>query len=128
MKGFKVVELKSICKGLGLKGYSKLRKKELIDFIENYEKSQEKEIKIEEEECSICLDDKTNEVMLKCKHSYCKDCIELWERNNKTCPLCRKIIKRIYKKEKKYVKVIDINDYLPEEDFINYMRNLNILL
>lgn len=32
-KGLKVVELKRMCKERGIKGYSKLRKKELIDIL-----------------------------------------------------------------------------------------------
>lgn len=139
MDNFKVVELKSICKGLGLKGYSKLRKKELIEFIEksqnpNQEEQKEKIIESNEEyECSICLGDKTDEILLNCKHSFCKECINLWEKTNPTCPLCRVKIKRkkrkknkLNKKEEPYVKVIDFNDYMSEEDFILYMRNLNL--
>lgn len=136
MNNYKVYELKSICKALGIKSYSKLRKKELIkkieDFekpIEDFEKPIENEVKIEDkEECSICYnDEKENEVILCCGHSFCEECIKSWEKINKTCPLCRKDIKKINKKslKKEYVKVIDMNDYMQEEEFINYMRNLN---
>lgn len=137
MNSYKVYELKSICKGLGLKGYSKLRKKELIKKIEDYqnppEQNTEENIEKKEDcECSICYnDEKENEVILNCGHSFCEECIKSWEKINKTCPLCRKDIKRKKRnkkvKQKKYVKVIDMNDYMTEEDFINYMRNLNLI-
>ena len=146
MNKFKVVELKSICKGLGLKKYSKLKKKELIELIENTqninqeEKKQDEEIEEvssndDEDECSICLCEKIDETKINCNHTFCKECIEQWEKNNKSCPLCRKsFTKKIYliKKNKNikidepYVKVIDMNDYMSEEDFIIYMRNLNL--
>ncbi|CAD7089793.1 unnamed protein product [Hermetia illucens] len=38
-------------------------------------------------ECSICLDRKT-EVLLPCAHTFCVPCIEQWNVNNKTCPIC----------------------------------------
>lgn len=140
MNDYTVKDLKSICKALGLKGYSKFRKKELIEFIEKSQ-NPEKEIEINEEdidniedECSICLCEKVNEIILNCSHSFCKDCISAWEKTNSSCPLCRKKITKKRKKNKKikkvepYVKVIDINDYLSEEDFVNYMRNLNLII
>lgn len=137
MNEYKVYELKSICKGLGIKGYSKLRKKELIKKIEDFQNPEERNEEILEEEredceCSICYnDEKENEVILQCGHSFCEECIKSWEKINKTCPLCRKDIKRKKRKnkkiQKKYVKVIDMNDYMSEEEFINYMRNLNLI-
>uniref|UniRef100_A0A1I8MBI1 RING finger protein 141 n=1 Tax=Musca domestica TaxID=7370 RepID=A0A1I8MBI1_MUSDO len=39
------------------------------------------------DECSICLDRQT-EVILPCTHSFCTPCIEQWNVNNKTCPIC----------------------------------------
>ena len=43
-------------------------------------------------ECSICLDKIKNEVILKCKHKFCKECIHKWLLENDTCPICRTII------------------------------------
>jgi len=51
----------------------------------------------EEEICAFCLDAKRDPVQLKCKHSYCRSCLELycqarsWEA--KLCPLCRCILR-----------------------------------
>ncbi|XP_018800151.1 PREDICTED: RING finger protein 141-like [Bactrocera latifrons] len=39
------------------------------------------------DECSICLD-RLTEVILPCTHSFCTPCIEQWNVNNKTCPIC----------------------------------------
>ncbi|XP_067000317.2 RING finger protein 141 [Anabrus simplex] len=42
-------------------------------------------------ECCICLERKPD-VMLPCAHSYCLPCIEQWNVNNKTCPICRETL------------------------------------
>jgi len=42
-------------------------------------------------ECCICLERKPD-VMLPCAHSYCMPCIEQWNVNNKTCPICRETL------------------------------------
>lgn len=39
--------------------------------------------------CSVC-DEKKSDVITKCKHQFCKDCISSWYyRHNRTCPMCR---------------------------------------
>lgn len=131
---YRVTELKLLCKGLGIKGYSKLRKKELIKVLDDFENPNreeyiepEKEKDIEkdiekntgEEECTICLCDKKDEYALKCNHSFCKMCIESWKENSMSCPICRRKIVET-------VKIINLDDYLSEEDFINYIRRLNM--
>jgi len=40
------------------------------------------------EKCSICLE-KDCKVQTKCKHSFCKRCLEVWLTTNTTCPYCR---------------------------------------
>lgn len=40
------------------------------------------------DECCICMERKP-EVILPCAHNYCLPCIEQWNDNNKTCPVCR---------------------------------------
>ena len=43
--------------------------------------------------CPICMDEfaskKTIYELKKCKHIYCKDCIEKWFEENKNCPVCK---------------------------------------
>ncbi|CAG0915567.1 unnamed protein product [Notodromas monacha] len=41
------------------------------------------------EECCICFE-RQPEVILPCAHSYCLLCIEQWNVNSQTCPVCRK--------------------------------------
>jgi hypothetical protein len=40
--------------------------------------------------CPICLEDNLENIILDCKHVFCKKCIKKWvTSNSKTCPLCR---------------------------------------
>ena len=43
------------------------------------------------DECCICLERKPD-VILPCAHSYCLPCIEQWNVDHKTCPVCRDIV------------------------------------
>ncbi len=43
------------------------------------------------DECCICLE-RERELILPCAHSYCLPCIEQWNVNNKTCPVCRETL------------------------------------
>ncbi len=43
-------------------------------------------------ECSICMEQSNEGVLLKCGHTYHKTCIEKWRKNKSTCPLCRVVI------------------------------------
>jgi len=43
------------------------------------------------EECCVCLERKPD-VILPCAHSYCLPCIEQWNVNHKTCPVCRETV------------------------------------
>ena len=45
-------------------------------------------------QCAVCYEDIEQEVVLPCNHSFCKDCILNWSKQNifqlnETCPLCR---------------------------------------
>lgn len=42
-------------------------------------------------ECCICLERK-QEITLPCAHSYCQPCINMWNVNNNTCPVCREVL------------------------------------
>jgi hypothetical protein len=40
--------------------------------------------------CPICLEENLENIILECKHIFCKKCIKKWvTSNSKTCPLCR---------------------------------------
>ena len=43
------------------------------------------------DECCICLERKPD-VILPCTHSYCLPCIEQWNIEHKTCPVCRETL------------------------------------
>ncbi|KAL5238691.1 hypothetical protein ACI65C_006101, partial [Semiaphis heraclei] len=41
--------------------------------------------------CSICFEIFEKPSELKCSHVFCFKCIKHWMRNNKSCPMCRRI-------------------------------------
>ncbi|XP_043910469.1 E3 ubiquitin-protein ligase RNFT1 [Protopterus annectens] len=43
--------------------------------------------------CSICHSEFTGPVILTCQHIFCEECIYLWFIREKTCPLCRTVIR-----------------------------------
>ena len=43
------------------------------------------------DECVICLERKPD-LILPCAHSYCLPCIEQWNVDHKTCPVCRETL------------------------------------
>ncbi|CAH0549625.1 unnamed protein product [Brassicogethes aeneus] len=45
--------------------------------------------------CSICSELFIKAVTLNCSHSFCKQCIEMWKKNKKICPICRAPITNI---------------------------------
>jgi len=46
-----------------------------------------------DDNCSICMDsllEKEEIVSIKlCKHVFCKECLEIWLKENKQCPICK---------------------------------------
>ena len=51
--------------------------------------------------CSICLTDfEVDDTLCKlivCKHEFHRECLEDWLQTENSCPLCRNVIKRIFK-------------------------------
>jgi hypothetical protein len=49
--------------------------------------------------CSICIDviDEETITLKRCGHTFHKFCIQQWYQKSNTCPLCRRIIKDIFK-------------------------------
>lgn len=58
--------------------------------IENFEKLEKCN---DVTDCSICFENKKDNIKLNCEHIYCNRCIKKWltEKSN-TCPTCRKEI------------------------------------
>ena len=115
-------ELKLYCKKKGYKGYSKLKKFDLIEFIKNKSKSCktcQKKIEFneafithnednyehlkcykEEEECkkdcTICLENINDDFFItECDHHFHKNCINKWYGTSQECPNCRGPIYKI---------------------------------
>lgn len=43
--------------------------------------------------CAICQDKMLAPVMLCCRHIFCEDCVSEWLERERTCPLCRAVVK-----------------------------------
>lgn len=56
--------------------------------------SKEEVMESGEDQCAICQDPMTKPVSLRpCRHMFCEDCVIQWLDREKTCPLCREIVK-----------------------------------
>lgn len=44
----------------------------------------------EQRQCVICRDNFTLGVLTVCGHQFCKECISLWYREHKNCPVCKR--------------------------------------
>lgn len=42
--------------------------------------------------CPICYQNTNNNIILNCKHKFCKKCISKWVKIRHNCPICRNII------------------------------------
>ena len=61
-------------------------------------------------DCPICLEPiSTDKKILKCNHTFHKDCVNRWLLNHDTCPMCRGVINYIEGKikRKKYNIYVD---------------------
>lgn len=43
--------------------------------------------------CAICQEKMHAPVLLRCKHIFCEDCVSEWFERERTCPLCRAVVK-----------------------------------
>ncbi|EOY20212.1 RING/U-box superfamily protein isoform 2 [Theobroma cacao] len=43
--------------------------------------------------CAICQEKMQAPILLRCKHIFCEDCVSEWFERERTCPLCRAVIK-----------------------------------
>ncbi|CAN8248362.1 unnamed protein product [Cochlearia groenlandica] len=45
------------------------------------------------EMCAICQEKMQTPILLRCKHMFCEDCVSEWFERERTCPLCRALVK-----------------------------------
>ncbi|KAL6626823.1 hypothetical protein ACP70R_030549 [Stipagrostis hirtigluma subsp. patula] len=43
--------------------------------------------------CAICQEKMHAPILLRCKHIFCEDCVSEWFERERTCPLCRSLVK-----------------------------------
>lgn len=43
--------------------------------------------------CPICHDEPSTPVRLGCSHVFCEDCIAEWLQRERTCPICRSLVR-----------------------------------
>ncbi|KAJ6798744.1 RING finger and transmembrane domain-containing protein 2 [Iris pallida] len=43
--------------------------------------------------CAICQEKMHAPILLNCKHIFCEDCVSEWFERERTCPLCRALVK-----------------------------------
>lgn len=43
-------------------------------------------------DCPICLQTISHEVVTPCQHKFCKRCLRTWTMDQNTCPICRTVI------------------------------------
>jgi hypothetical protein len=112
MSQITVKELRKICKEKGIKGYSKLKKAELIKLCMSSNPKTPKKPKTpktrrpiklpsnirtspitpprREMVCNICLENIDGPKTRPCKkgHIYHQDCLKMWKKIHKGCPSC----------------------------------------
>ncbi|CAM8955227.1 unnamed protein product [Rhodiola kirilowii] len=44
--------------------------------------------------CAICQEKMHTPILLCCKHIFCEDCVSEWFERERTCPLCRALVKQ----------------------------------
>jgi hypothetical protein len=76
-----VVQLKAVCKTIGLTGVSKMRKAELLELLRE---------PVVEQVCGVCLENRQCEQKCtRCNFDICNACYSIVVRNSNKCPQCR---------------------------------------
>ncbi|SPP73914.1 tripartite motif-containing protein 75 [Drosophila guanche] len=64
--------------------------------LENGQQQQQQQEEEEAEVCAFCLDQLQNPVKLRCNHSFCRSCLEIYREARswvaERCPLCRRTL------------------------------------
>ncbi|KAL3633550.1 hypothetical protein CASFOL_022312 [Castilleja foliolosa] len=45
--------------------------------------------------CAICQEKMHAPILLRCKHIFCEDCVSEWFERERTCPLCRALVRPV---------------------------------
>uniref|UniRef100_A0A1B6DDE3 E3 ubiquitin-protein ligase CHFR n=1 Tax=Clastoptera arizonana TaxID=38151 RepID=A0A1B6DDE3_9HEMI len=71
-------------------------KLEILDSQRKLEKEEDYDI-WSNLKCAVCLEFFIDVVMIeKCKHNFCKSCLENWKKQKKGCPICRSRINKYF--------------------------------
>eukprot|EP00467_Chlorarachnion_reptans_P017284 CAMPEP_0114516444 /NCGR_PEP_ID=MMETSP0109-20121206/17328_1 /TAXON_ID=29199 /ORGANISM="Chlorarachnion reptans, Strain CCCM449" /LENGTH=198 /DNA_ID=CAMNT_0001696827 /DNA_START=387 /DNA_END=986 /DNA_ORIENTATION=- len=101
-------ELKSVGKGAQEISPDNTRKNETKETKETPDMARQ----LSSDLCSICLD-MPSDVVLKCLHAFCEDCITSWNVKSQTCPICRKGVD-VEDKESQWVLAHETDNELVE--------------
>ena len=71
--------------------------------------------------CPICMDlvEESKITTTKCGHQFCCNCVDLWEEENSSCPMCRTQLKEINKKRKENI--------FYKRSIVNYLNCIKII-
>lgn len=81
----------AVGEAIGTDQIDREKQKALSEVIRNASAENQASSNNHPDECVICLE-RTPELILPCAHSYCLPCIEQWNVDHKTCPVCRETL------------------------------------
>ncbi|KAG9155117.1 hypothetical protein Leryth_011099 [Lithospermum erythrorhizon] len=56
--------------------------------------------------CAICQEKMHSPILLQCKHIFCEDCVSEWFERERTCPLCRALVRPLLIYQNRWSKPI----------------------